>query len=727
MDTNRSKLSAILCAGAVAAVNVLSSAGLTAYAEDSVKSSHEAAAEMTASMPLRQKLAQMIMLNVRYWSDDGSEGNRSGQETLPAQVEELLEKYSFGGVLLFAQNVTGTEQTVRYVDQLQNAAADSEFGIPLLIAADQEGGTIVRLGTGTNTCGNMALGAAGDAQNAYDNAEIIAGELKTVGINVDLAPVMDVNNNPRNPVINVRSFSSDPDIVSEMGTAFIRGLSDNGITGSAKHFPGHGNTDTDSHTGLPMIDRSYDELKQCELIPFQAAMDSGIEMVMTAHIQYPQIEKETYTSVSTGEEVYLPATLSKTILTDIMRGDMGYEGIIITDSMQMGALTDNFDIYDTAGLAINAGADILLDPLTTWCPDDIEAMETYLDKLEEYVEDGTIPESRIDESCTRILELKYEKGLFDDDDTDVDTKVSNALSVVGSKANHDKEREITQKAITLVQNNGNVLPLSLDDNEKAAFFYPWESCANSYIYAFDELKADGVVSANAEAEFCCYDEKSAADLEDIVKGAKAVIISSESWNESYLDPNNTDNGKQALFISEMTELAHSLGKPVIVISAVLPYDLAAYTSADALIAAYSSKKMPVIPEEYNGELSAYGPNYPAAVMMIFGAFEPSGKLPVDIYRIDDEHKFTDGILFPLGFGMSYEENEALDGTADEAVNESIPEPEQDSAPAEELSAEAPVSDETAPVPPTGNIPAAAAEAAVIFSAAGMFVFGKKRK
>ena len=454
------------------------------YPEDNVKSSHEAAAEMTGSMPLRQKLAQMIMLNVRYWSDDGSEENRSGQETLPAQVEELLEKYSFGGVLLFAQNVTGTEQTVRYVDQLQNAAADSEFGIPLLISADQEGGTIVRLGTGTNTCGNMALGATGDPQNAYENAEIIAGELHAVGINVDLAPVMDVNNNPRNPIINVRSFSSDPDIVSDMGTAFIKGLSDNGIIGSAKHFPGHGNTDTDSHTGLPMIDRSYDELKQCELIPFQAAMDSGIEMVMTAHIQYPQIEKNTYTSISTGEEIYLPATLSSTILTDIMRGDMGYEGVIITDGMQMGALKDNFDIYDTAELAINAGADMLLEPLTTWCPDDIEAMEAYLDKLEEYVEDGTIPESRIDESCTRILELKYEKGLFENDGRDIETKVSNALSVVGSEANHDKEAEITQKAVTLVQNNENVLPLSLGDNEKAAFFYPWESCANSYIYAF---------------------------------------------------------------------------------------------------------------------------------------------------------------------------------------------------------------------------------------------------
>ena len=201
---------------------------------------------------------------------------------------------------------------------------------------------------------------------------------------------------------------------------------------------------------------------------------------------------------------------------------------------------------------------------------------------------------------------------------------------------------------------------------------------------FDELKANGVVSENAEAEFCCCDEKSAADFEDIVKGSKAVIISSESWNESYLDPTDTDNGKQALFIGEMTELAHSLGKPVIVISAVLPYDLAAYTSADALIAAYSSKKMPVIPEEYNGELSAYGPNYPAAVMMIFGGSEPTGKLPVDIYKIDDEYKFTDEVLFPLGFGISYEE---IGSDSDETVTESVPETVTEIVSEEETSAD----------------------------------------
>ncbi|MBQ4363588.1 MAG: glycoside hydrolase family 3 C-terminal domain-containing protein, partial [Oscillospiraceae bacterium] len=591
---------------------------------------------------------------------------------------------------------------------------------------DQEGGSIVRLGTGTNTCGNMALGAAGDPRYAYENAEIIAGELKAVGINVDFAPVMDVNNDPRNPIINVRSFSSDPAIVCDMGTSFIEGLSDNGIIGSAKHFPGHGNTDTDSHTGLPMIDRSYEELKECELIPFQAAMDCGIDMIMTAHIQYPQIEKNTYKSISTGEEVYLPATLSKTILTDIVRGDMGYDGVIVTDGMQMAALKDNFDIYDTAELAINAGADILLEPLTTWCPDDIAAMEDYLDKLEEMVAEGRISESRVDESCTRILEMKYENGLFEKDDTDVETKVKNALATVGSKANHEKEAEITEKAITLIQNNNNVLPLTLEENESVAFFYPSDKCENSYVYAFDTLKNDGDIPESAVAHFNCYAEKSAADFSDIVEESKAVIISSESWNESYLDPTDAENGTQALFIGEMTELAHSLGKPVIVISTVLPYDLAAYTSADALIAAYSSKKMTVIPEDYNGELAAYGPNYPAAIRMVFGAFEPLGKLPVDIYAVDDDHKFTDEVLFPLGFGMSYGSSD--DMTADEdTAEEDVAQPAEAEVSADETPSDATAAngDDTS-VPSTGNIPVSAAAAAMVLGAAGAAAFKKRR-
>ena len=546
------------------------------------------AEELTASMPLRQKIAQMIMLNIRYWSDDNNSENQTAQTELPEQIEQLLEKYSFAGTLLFADNLTGTEQTTRFTQELQEAASNSEYQIPLLISADQEGGSICRLKTGTNTCGNMALGAGHNTQLAYENASIIGSELSAVGINVDFAPVMDVNNNPNNPIINVRSFSSDPALVSEMGASFLQGLTEQNIIACAKHFPGHGDTDTDSHTGLPLIDRSYDQLKERELISFQTAIDSGIDMIMTAHIQFPQVETATYTSISTGEEIYLPATLSKTILTDMLREDMGFKGIIVTDGMQMDALKKNYDIYDTAELAINAGADMLLEPVVTWSPDNIEELEVYMNHIEDAVNEGKIPETRIDESCTRILELKYKKQLFDQNsDSDIEEKVQNALNLVGSEEHH-KELEISKKTVTLIKNEDNTLPLTLEENERIAFFYPYESAKNSFVYTFDKLKADGTVPETAEADFICCEGKTADEFQEIVSNAKAVVVSSECRSTGDFDPEIT--GKQAAFIDNLTELAHSLEKKIIVLSMVLPYDAARFPDADAVLAAYGNDR-----------------------------------------------------------------------------------------------------------------------------------------
>lgn len=649
------RIAAAACAVSMLA---LSAAGtLPVGAAPSETDAHAMAEELTATMPLRQKIAQMIMLNIRYWSDE-TNTEQVGQTTVNPQIDALLEKYSFGGVLLFAQNVEGTEQTTRFTAQLQEAAADNEFAIPLMIAADQEGGTIVRLGTGTNTCGNMATGATGDPMNARANADIIGSELEAVGINVDFAPVMDVNCNPKNPIINVRSFSSDAALVSEMGTSFISGLNAHNIITTAKHFPGHGDTDTDSHTGLPLINRSYDELKTRELIPFQTAMDADVDMIMTAHIQFPQIETETYKSITTGENVYLPATLSKTILTDIVRKDMGYDGVIVTDGMQMDALQKNFNIIDTAVYAINAGADMLLEPVVTWSPEDITKLEVYLDNIEKAVTDGKIQESRIDEACTRILELKYKRGLFDAPTEDVEARVTNALETVGSKGHHEVELAIAKQAVTLVKNDENTLPLTLGEGERVAFFYPLDSAENSFHYAFDQLKAEGIIPASAEADYNPFSEHTADAFRDTIAAAKAVVVSVESMGESYLDPTqDTAISNRSRFVDDLIETAHSEGKKVILMSMSLPYDTARYTKADAILAAYSNKKMPVIPTEYNGELTAYGPNYPAAIMTVFGENTPTGKLPVDVYTVDENYKFTDQVLFPLGFGLTYESEE----------------------------------------------------------------------
>lgn len=220
-----------------------------------------------------------------------------------------------------------------------------------------------RVSFGVTGPGNMALAAAGDPALTEECADLLGQEIAALGFNMDFAPVSDVNNNPNNPIIGIRSFSDEPALASQHVTAFLRGLDKNNISAALKHFPGHGNVGEDSHTGLPSSELTVEELKACELIPFQAGIEAGADMIMTAHIQYPNIETETYISKLDEDIVHLPATLSRTIITGLLREEMGYDGIVITDSMVMDAIATHFDPADAAVLAINAGVDILLCPV----------------------------------------------------------------------------------------------------------------------------------------------------------------------------------------------------------------------------------------------------------------------------------------------------------------------------------------------------------------------------
>ena len=263
------------------------------------------------SMTLEEKVGQMMLVSSRVWKEmppEGSEENdtvENAEAEIPAVnvtelndvIRQCLHDYHFGGTVLFAENCRDAEQMLRLVADLQ-AENQAGGGLPLMGCIDQEGGAVTRLGFGTSGTGNMGVGRQGDPENGRTMAAIYGRELSLVGVNTDFAPVMDVNNNPNNSVIGVRSFSDDPQMVSEFGSAFIEGLHSAGTIVTLKHFPGHGNTDVDSHTGLPRIDRSYDELKAVELAPFQAAIDAGADAVMAAHIEHPRIESEPHVSAS---------------------------------------------------------------------------------------------------------------------------------------------------------------------------------------------------------------------------------------------------------------------------------------------------------------------------------------------------------------------------------------------------------------------------------------------
>ena len=390
---------------------------------------------LMSKMTLRQKIAQMMMPDFRKWQTESDSGQKNFQ-VMNDEVAQIIKDYDFGGVILFAENVAQTDQTLKLTTDLQEAATSGTDGsnIPLLLTIDQEGGIVYRLGSGTALPGNMALGATRSTDAATQSGEVIGRELSALGINVDFAPVADVNSNPSNPVIGLRSYGSDPELVGSMATASMKGMQKYNIATAAKHFPGHGDTATDSHTGLPCVDKSLDELRQCELVPFQKMIDNGVDMLMTAHIQYPQVEKETAISKKDGSEIRLPATLSKTILTDLVRNEMHYDGIIVTDALNMDAISQNFGETDACIRAIKAGVDICLMPTILRSKADMSKMDAILDGVEAAVNSGEISVDRINESVKRILSLKEKRGIlnYTSDTRTYEEKLAVANEQVGS-------------------------------------------------------------------------------------------------------------------------------------------------------------------------------------------------------------------------------------------------------------------------------------------------------
>ena len=575
---------------------------------------------VVSNMTTQQKVAQMIMPALRTW---GSGDDAVPATTLSDEQKAVLMKYSFGGVIIFGQNIEEAGQTTQLISSMQEANAMGGAVSSLLVSIDQEGGYITRLSTGTSMPGNMAIAATGDPDNAYLAGDVIGSELSVQGINVDFAPVMDVNNNPSNPIIGVRSFSDDPRIVSQYGARFIDGLHNNHVMVALKHFPGHGDTDTDSHTGLPLIEKTYDQLKNLELIPFTQVASSA-DFVMTAHIQYPNIETGTYTSISTGEEVYLPATLSKTILTDILRKDIGFEGVIVTDAMEMDAIASHFDPMDAARLAINAGANMLLIPVDISSPDDIKELDDYINGIVAEIDNGLISMDCVNDSVYRILKAKSKYGLMNDDSLNelgkselITPDPELARQVVGSKEHHDIEWKIALEAVTSIKND-NAYPVT--DDKKTVILYSNDNQKNSIDFAKALLVAEGKVTSPDNIISICAKDASKDSLTAAIKGADTVIMLSVSYSK---EASNED------LIHDLIQKTHDNGGKFILLSAHLPYELSSFTDADALIACYNSRGMEMIP---TGESNRpkYGANIPAAIYAIFGGSDITGTLPVSI-------------------------------------------------------------------------------------------------
>lgn len=369
---------------------------------------------------LRQQIAQLIMVRIEgyYYSGDSNYRN---------DLIRWVSQDQVGGLITFRGSVDGTFTNL---EDFQRIAP-----VPLLIAADLERGVGQQIQGGTAFPSNMAIAATFNEQNAYEQGRITALEARALGIHVTFSPVMDVNNNPDNPIINFRSYSDDPAMVARMGSAFIRGAQDHGLVACAKHYPGHGNTSTDSHTSLPLIPGDREDFERMELVPFKAANAVGVKMVMSGHIAVPGIDKSNR-----------PATQSEIITNGLLREEMGYEGVIITDGMEMGAISGGNWTGEATIRAIEAGNDIILLPLY---------VDQTIDAVEEAVLNGRISKDRLEESVNRVLKLKNELGLYEERGQ---LSRENIRQKVGLAESNATAMRIAQESITLVKDDLNLIP-----------------------------------------------------------------------------------------------------------------------------------------------------------------------------------------------------------------------------------------------------------------------------
>ncbi len=342
--------------------------------------------EFLAGMSLEQKIAQMFMVTPEALTNY-TKVTAAGEVT-----KQRFMQYPVGGVIYMAGNLVDPEQTREMLTNMENYSIEF-LGFPVFLGVDEEGGTVARIAKNkafkVENVGDMSdIGASGDYDRAYLAGCTVGAYLADLGFNLDFAPVADVWSNKKNTVVKYRSFGSDAELVRGMVTAQIKGFSEQGILSAVKHFPGHGSTAADSHKGAAIVEKNLQELLECDLVPFKGAIEEGVPFVMVGHLSLPQI---------IGEDV--PAVLSREIITGILRGELGFDGIVITDALDMGAITDYYNCAKASVMAVEAGADMLLMP-----KDFVEAYEGVLDAVRR----GELSVERINESVRRILRVKVE-------------------------------------------------------------------------------------------------------------------------------------------------------------------------------------------------------------------------------------------------------------------------------------------------------------------------------
>ncbi|MGQ4383213.1 glycoside hydrolase family 3 protein [Streptomyces sp. SAS_270] len=561
---------------------------------------------LISRMTLEEKVGQLFVMRVYGHSataPDQADIDANLSEIGVRTAAELVAKYRVGGIIYFtwAHNTRTPHQIADLSNGIQKASLDLPRGLPVLISTDQEHGIVARVGKpATLFPGAMAVGAGGSRSAAHALGRISGVELRAIGIRQDYSPVADVNVNPANPVIGVRSFGADPDAVAGLVAAEVKGYQESGVAATAKHFPGHGDTAVDSHFGFPVITHSREVWQSLDAVPFRAAVRAGIDSIMTAHIMVPALD-------DSGD----PATLSHPILTGILRGELGYDGVVVTDSLGMEGVRQKYGDDRVPVLALKAGVDQLLNP---------PSLDIAWNAVLNAVRGGELTEARLDESILRVLRLKAKLNLLDDPYVSargVDRKV-------GTAAHRKAADAIADGTTTLLLNHGHLLPLSRRTHR------------NVLVVGADPASPSGtdgppttvLAAALTEVGFAAS-ALSTGTAPSAATIARAVTAARDADAVVVATYNVTASSSQKSLVTQLV----ATGVPVVAVAVRNPYDVAQLQDVGAFLASYSWTDV---------ELRA-------AARVIAGRVAPGGRLPVAVQRADDPAQ----VLYPIGYGLSY--------------------------------------------------------------------------
>lgn len=586
------------------------------------------AEKVISKMNFDEKLGQILMVDIRSWSNDNSSDKKPFTE-INDTVSQIIHDYHLGSIILFRENLIDTPQTVELINNLQRARSN----LPLFISTDQEGGYVTRLRVGTEMPGNMALGATRSAKLAQQAGSVHGYELSSLGFNFNFGPVVDVNNNQNNPVIGVRSYSDDPVLVGELARSYIQGIHKSNVLTSLKHFPGHGNVSSDTHFALPTVNIDKAAWQQIELKPFVDVMPVT-DAIMTAHIVVPALDNTQLTNIK-GEKIGTPATLSKPILTDILRNQLKYNGLILTDAMDMGAITNNFDRNWSIKQAIMAGNDIVLMPMEIKNSASVEQLNALYGYLKAESAKDPALKQRIDDAAQRVIYTKLNKRISPDPH---DTAI--AEKIVASENHKNIENFISEQAITLIKND-NVLPYHLKPQNGIMVFSDEKPRNELITKHLHDIENQFHVTFDVKSQVIKLDKDdiSSEDIANQIKGQNFIILATYNLK---LNPVNAQR---------IIDAANKENIPLVVISSRNPYDIAYLSGVKANIAIYGITGFDVT----NNVRNSLETNIRSGLRTLFQGpkgkldvlAEPRGKLPVYIRTPDNSQ-----ILYPRGYGLT---------------------------------------------------------------------------